>query len=1037
VTKSKTRVKRRVPSRTRSAEDSRRPVRAARAARPARPARPRAEAPLRKAPSSRAQRDGGPESEVVESSESTTPHSTFPIVGIGASAGGLEAFSQLLRDLPGDTGMAFVVVQHLAPRYESMLTELLSNTTTMPVTEVTEGMQVEVNNVYVIPPNTTMGIMNGVLHLVPRTETRGQHMPIDMFLRSLADDQMSRAIGVILSGTASDGAQGLKAIKAAGGITIAQDPKTARYDGMPRAAIAAGVVDFILPVDAIGQELTKISRHPYVARAQSEEGGAESTDGEGSHLQRIFFLLRSATGTDFTHYKHATIRRRIRRRMVLHKVDRLQDYVRFLQHNPAEIDNLYQDILIHVTGFFRDPETFESLKTDVFPKILEERRKGTPVRVWVPGCSTGEEAYSFAIALLETLEGDTNVPIQIFATDISQAAVDKARAGFYSESAVADLSQDRLRRFFSKADGGYRISKTIRDMCVFAKQDVTRDPPFSKLDLISCRNLLIYLGPTLQKRVLSIFHYALKPVGYLVLGTSETIGSYADLFTLADKRHKFYVRKQTLARPNLEFQPEYAVEPTDHGHVATRAVRTDVQREIDRVILGKYAPAAVVISSDMQVLHVRGDTGKYLQPAPGEASMNILKMAREGLAFELRNAVHLARKRNTAIRKQNIRVRQNGHFGEVDLEVAPIELIKGERHWLIVFHDGVAAEKPTRQPAKKSSRRVRGPHAQAQRLEEELGATREYLQSIIQDQEAINEELQSANEEILSSNEELQSTNEELETAKEELQSTNEELNTVNEELQTRNGEMSQVNSDLTNLLASVQIPIIMVSNDLRIRRFTPLVQKIFNIIPTDLGRPIGDFKPNLKVANLEQLIEQAIDTVSVKEMEVQDHEGRWYSMRLRPYKNVDNKIDGAVITLVDIDAIKNTNARTVAADQIVSDLVDIVQRPLAVLDQHGVLRKASRAFYRTFRISPQEAEGRLVYDLNDGTWNLPRLHVLLDELLSRQNRVEDYDIVVDHPHVGRKTWILNAVGIGDHTADSRLVLLAFASNEETDGDRS
>jgi len=964
----------------------------------------------------------------------------FPIVGIGASAGGLEAFTQLLRELPDTTGMAFVLVQHLAPKYDSMLTELLSNQTSLPVTEVTEGMRVEPNNIYVIPPNNTMGIMDGVLHLMPRLETRGQHMPIDLFLRSLADDQKGQAIGVILSGTASDGAMGLKAIKAEGGITLAQDPRSAKYDGMPRAAIAAGVVDFVLPIDGIAQELVKIGRHPYLAKPVAPEGVEESPDGDDS-LTRIFFLLRSATGSDFTHYKHATIRRRIRRRMILHKIERLGDYVTFLQHNPNEIENLYQDILIHFSGFFRAPETFEAMKQDLFPKIIADRQKGTSIRIWVPGCSTGEEAYSLAIALIEAGDAEGSLPIQLFATDISQLAVDRARAGFYSESALTDVSPERLRRFFVKSDGGYRISKTIRDMCIFAKQDVTRDPPFSKLDIISCRNLLIYLGSTLQRRVLSVFHYALRTGGYLILGSSEAIGSFGDLFSLIDRRHKFYLRKSSLSRPHFDFQPEYSVDPA-YGKptVDVTSTRTNLPIEIDRVILGRLAPAAVVISSDLQIVHVRGETGRYLQPAPGNATLHLLKMARDGLAYDLRNAIHLARKRHAAVRKEGIRVKQNGHTGLVDVEVVPVEIIKGETHFLVMFHD-VAGERPREEPVpagaappkprKEAAPRRGGTHAKIQRLEDELGTTRDYLQSIIQDQEAINEELQSANEEILSSNEELQSTNEELETAKEELQSTNEELNTVNEELQTRNIEMSQVNSDLTNLLGSVQIPIIMVSNDLRLRRFTPMVERIFNLIPSDVGRPIGDFKPNLQISNLEQMIVETIDTVSVRELEIQDLEGRWYSMRIRPYKSVENKIDGAVLTLVDIHAMKMNLASHATADRVVMAVADIVHRPLIVLDRRGRVVRASRAFYRRFRISPQEAEGRDVYELNEGSWNIPRLRALFEELISRQDRVEDYEIVLEHPQLGRKTWILNAIAVGGKADESRLVLVSCEAADE------
>ncbi len=580
---------------------------------------------------------------------------TFPVVGIGASAGGLEAFTQLLEFLPHDTGMAFVLVQHLAPKHESMLTELLSRATRMPVAEVKDGMKVESDHIYVIPPNTNMAILHGVLHLMPRPATLGQHMPIDYFLRSLAEDQKSTAIGVILSGTASDGALGLKAIKAEGGITFAQDEKTAKYDGMPRSAIAAGYVDFILAPDKIAKELARLGRHPYVSHVKVERAG-ELLAEDGDDFNKILIVLRAATGVDFTYYKHSTIQRRIVRRMVLLKIDDLKNYVKYLQANAGEVEALYNDILINVTGFFRDPETFEILTEKVFPSIMKNRSPDEPIRIWVPGCSTGEEPYSIAISLLEFL-GDraTSTPIQIFATDISEVAIEKARAGIFIENIALDVSPERLRRFFVKLESGYQISKTFRDICVFAKQNVVKDPPFSKLDLISCRNVLIYLGPVLQKKVMPILHYALKPDGLLVLGSSETIGGFADLFSLIEKKHKVYAKKMTALRPAFDFSnSDYQIEKVHFGK-ATSARETasfDVQKEADQIVMSRYVPAGVIINDDMEILQFRGRTGYYLEPAPGEASLNLLHMAREGLTFDLRTAIHKSRKADAPIKKK-------------------------------------------------------------------------------------------------------------------------------------------------------------------------------------------------------------------------------------------------------------------------------------------------------------------------------------------------------------------------------------------------
>ncbi len=877
-------------------------------------------APLEKAEISAPSKISGSQFKSAASEEraETQPSGSisFPIVGIGASAGGLEAFTQLLEHLPLDTGMAFVLVQHLAPRHESMLTELLSRATSMPVNEVIDGTPVEPNHVYVIPPNTDMAILQSGLRLLPRPEGHGQqHMPIDHFLRSLAEDQKSRAIGVILSGTASDGALGLKAIKAEGGITFAQDEATAKYHGMPRSAIAAGYVDFILPPNAIAQELTRIGRHPYVNRVKPESLGELSED--ETNFNKILAFLRSATSVDFTHYKPMTIKRRIMRRMVLHKIDDLKNYVRYLQTDTKEVAALYNDILINVTGFFRDQETFQSLVEKVFPVIMENRPADEPIRIWVPGCSTGEEPYSIAICLLEYL-GDraTNTPIQIFATDISDMAIDKARSGIYLENISAEVSKERLRRFFVKLANGYQITKTIRDICVFARQNVTKDPPFSKLDLISCRNVLIYLGPALQKKVMPIFHYALKPTGFLMLGSSETIGGFSDLFALMDKKHKVYAKKATMHRPHLEFSAsQHTPAPVELGKktFAKEWGRFDLQKEADQIVLRKFAPAGVIINDDGEILQFRGRTGPYLEPASGEASLNLFRMTREGLLFDLRTAFHKARKDEAPVKKQGLEVTYNGHTRKINLEVIPIKMEDSrERYFLVLFEDFTPLAAPELKKAKPKAAqpdktKSRGRDAETAHLKEELRVNKEYLQSIVEEQEATNEELRSANEEIQSSNEELQSTNEELETAKEELQSTNEELTTLNEELENRNFELSQANNDLLNLLGSVHIPIVMLGSDLRIRRFTPMAEKAFNVIPTDVGRKISDIKPNVNIPDLEKLVLDVADTLRTVEREVQDQEGHWYSLRLRPYKTAENKIEGVVITLVDINLQKRS----------------------------------------------------------------------------------------------------------------------------------
>ncbi|MGH9402340.1 MAG: chemotaxis protein CheB [Terriglobia bacterium] len=961
----------------------------------------------------------------------------FPVVGIGASAGGLEAFTQLLAHLPQKTGMALVFIQHLAPRYESALTELLSRATPIPVAEVKDGMVVEPDRIYVIPPNTNMVILNGRLHLMPRAQAQ-QHLPINYFLRSLAEELGNRAIGVILSGTASDGALGIKAIKAEGGITFAQDEKSAKYGDMPRNAAATGAVDFILEPAGIARELERIARHPYLRHSPAAEAAELPGEGEEA-LQKIFFLLRNAAGVDFTHYKHTTIKRRINRRMVLHKMQDLKDYVQYLRENRAELEALYQDILIHVTGFFRDPEAFLALKATVFPSLMKGRRSGAPVRIWAPGCSTGEEVYSIAIALLEFLGSAANATgIQIFATDISDAALAKARMGAYTESITTEVSPERIRRFFVKTTHGYQINKMIREMCVFARQDIIKDPPFSRLDLISCRNLLIYLGSNLQKKVLPIFHYALKPSGFLLLGSSETIGAFADHFSLVDKKHKIYAKKHMALRPptNFTLGAHGAERPPASKRIEEARSGFDVQKEADHILLARFAPAGVVVNQDLEILQFRGHTGAYLEPAPGQASLSLSKMVREGLLVDLRAAVQKAKRDDLPVKKQGVSVKSDGRFRDVDLEVIPIPGAPPEEpSFLVLFQEAAppAAPGPPKslmKGARANRVKAKAEERQVAQLKHELAHTKSELQSLIEEQDTINEELKSVNEESLSSNEELQSTNEELETAKEELQSTNEELTTLNEELQNRNLELGLANNDLLNLLASVNIPILMLGNDLRIRRFTPMAEKLLNLIPTDIGRPIGDIKPNFNVTHLDELITEAIDTVTIKEMEVKDRQDRWYSMRIRPYKTAENRLEGAVITWVDITTLKASLDYAAAYAQAI---VETARESLLVLDKHFHVKTANQTFYRAFQVAPGETENRLIYELGNGQWNIPRLRTLLEELLPQHTSFEDFEVNQEFPHIGCRDMLLNARQI----EQGGVTLILLAIEDVTDRKRS
>lgn len=947
----------------------------------------------------------------------------FPIVGIGASAGGLEAFTELLKNLPTNTGMAFVLIQHQAPSHVSLLPEIISRSTQMKVSAVEDGMTVEPDQVYVIPPGTDMAVLHGRLSLMAYKDYPTQHLPIDYFLRTLAKDRGGNAIGVILSGTASDGTLGLMAIKAEGGITFAQDA-TAKYDGMPKSAIAAGCVDLVLPPEAIARELVRISRYPMeLGRAAMAE-----TSFNQELLNKIYIILRESSGVDFTYYKPATMKRRIKRRMVLHKVERLEDYLKFLQSNSVEVNALYQDMLINVTVFFRDPESFLTLKNEVFPMIMEKRAPDAPVRIWVPGCSTGEEAYSIAIALLEYLgENATAVPIQIFATDIDDKALDAARSGRYPESISADVSPERLKRFFVKTDKGLQISKHIRDMCVFARHNLIKDPPFSRLDLISCRNVLIYLGPILQKKLLPIFHYALNPNGMLMLGTSETVGGFADLFTLIDKKYKAYIKKLTPLKPIVQFSTGDHTAETEHVAVTMRKeerVRVDLKKETDRLIISRYSPPFIVVNSEMDVLQFSGRTGPYIEHAPGDASLNLLRMAREGYLFELRKALDRAIKEGGAIRKDGLKSVYDNKIRNFDLEVIPVTHAGAERFFIIVFNEKLPPPPEKAEPEKGSKRKTRDKEMEG--LNQELSSTKEYLQSIIESQEMANEELRSANEEIQSTNEELQSTNEELETAKEELQSSNEELNTVNEELENRNDELTRLNDDLSNLLSSVRIPILILDRDLRIRRFTSLTEKVLNLIPTDIGRPITDIKPNFDIESFEETVRDVIDRITSSEREVRDLDGHWYRMRVLPYKTAGNRIEGAVVLFIDIDDLKRGVAEAIEAGDYAQAVFSVLRRPLLVLDHELKVLSASDSYLTMFGCAEKDIKGLLFHRICGGIWAIPLLRDTLEEAVSKEGSFSDLAIGIKNERLGKKALKVSGRLIRFGKVQKVLVVLEF-----------
>lgn len=934
---------------------------------------------------------------VTSGAEAAEP---FPIAGVGASAGGLAATSVLLQHLGPRPDVAVVVVHHLDPSHASSLVDIFSRITPLRVAVASEGMQVEPNHVYVVPPNAGLGITEGKLNLTPRLETGGLHLPIDRFFGSLARDRTVNALGVVLTGTGSDGTAGIRAIKAEGGVTLAQDA-SAEYRSMPDSAIATGCVDFVLSVEGIARELVGIG-----ARWRLPSSAA----GDAPELRRILAVLSRSSGIDFTNYKHNTMARRVGRRVVVNALASLRAYADLLESSPEEARLLCEDVLIHVTSFFRDPETFGALKTLVFPKLLEGRARDSCIRVWVPGCSTGEEVYSIAIGLLECLAeakvGD--IPIKLFGTDVSLAAIDRARKGKYTASIEHDLSPARLERFFTRADGAYQIRKEVRDLCVFARQDATRDPPFAGMDLISCRNLMIYLGSPLQDRLLPILHYALKEPGFLLLGSSETIRAFPG-FAALDAKNRIYLRTSAAPRLLFDFSDRQRSDSTD-DHIAAGGRASgplDVQREADRLILAEYAPPGVVITDDLAVVQFRGRTGPFLEPSPGVASLDLLRMVREDLRLPLRQAIDEARAKHVPIRRAATPMASGATPRSLEIEVIPFRAAStAQRFFAVQFRDVTPpGPRPVAEAAPAPD--VVQTAAESQ-VEQELASTRAYLQSVIEQSEASNEELKAANEEIVSSNEELRSTNEELQMAKEELQATNEELSTVNDEMAVRNVEATRLSDDLSNVLKSVELPIVLLGRDSRVRRFTPAAAKVFHVIAGDIGRPIGDIRQSIPSCDLTAMIAEVLEHLSAVTRTVQDEQGRWYELTARPYLTLDNRIDGTVITAFDVDALKRTSQRLGESQRYADSIIDTIRAGLVVLDGDLRVQSANRAFHELFGVSDQKIEGRKLDEMDGGHWNMGALKNRLQSL-DEDHKIEGYRLELELPRSGPRVFLLNA----------------------------
>ncbi len=823
----------------------------------------------------------------------------FPVVGIGASAGGLNAIQKLLENLPEKTGLAFVVIQHLAANQESMLSEILSRSTQMKVHKVTDGMPVEVNNIYVIPSGTAMTISGEKLKLHPKGAS---FKPIDEFLQSLAFERKAQAMGVILSGTGTDGTEGLKFIKAEGGITFAQDPKTAQYPDMPKNAIASETVYYVLSPQQIAKELYRIAKHPEIARQKIVEEVPSEPEENNTEIQTILSLLQASLNVNFANYKKSTIYRRIARRMIINKIESPKKYVNYLRTHKDELQALFDDLLIGVTSFFREPNTFAALKEKVFPNIIENQ----PIRVWIPGCSTGEEVYSIAIALEEFLEEKNIVgrEIQIFGTDVNEKNIEKARHGVYQKSIEDQIPQNQLKRFFLLTNGTYQVNKRIRDMCIFARHDLTRDPPFSNLSLIVCRNLLIYFDSKLQERITPLFHYGLRPNGFLVLGEAESVGRFNNLFEPLIKRGVIFRRKQ--AQPTFEVQLESSA-PYSMKRPAEKPEKADsinmLEKEIDKLLMKEYIPAALLLNNNLDVLFFRGKVNPYISVDAGVASLNANKIVKKELRAALQTAVYRAKKNQKDV-TETVYFDQGEESKAVNIHVRILKLPKIEEAFFFVLF----TEAPKRLPSLTQKGQQEADETKDQRIRElsdDLNSTKLTLQTIIEQQEATNEELRSAMEEVQSSNEELMSTNEELETSKEELQSTNEELSTLNEELKNRNQNLTVLNDDLNNLMASVDTAVVIVDNEYRIRRFTCQAQDLLRLMPADVEHSIIDIRLGIPIENLEKALNLAVNQLEITRMEIKDEKGRWYQVRIRPYLTQEKKVGGAILSFSDVTEMK------------------------------------------------------------------------------------------------------------------------------------
>ncbi|MGE5424838.1 MAG: chemotaxis protein CheB [Syntrophothermus sp.] len=880
--------------------------------------------------------------------------SSFPIIGIGASAGGLEALEQFFMNMPVNCRIAFVVIQHLAPDHKGMLKELLQRITEMAVHTVTDRMKVRPNNVYIIPPNRNMSILNGTLHLFEPVLTTGIRLPIDFFFRSLADDLREAAVGVVLSGMGSDGSIGVRAIKEVGGIVLVQDPASAKYDSMPKNAIDTVISDVIAPANELPEKLIEIFKHTPVLPVKSDKRKVSSI------LEKIIILMRIQTGNDFSRYKKNTLYRRIERRMGIHKISKIASYVKFLQENNAEVDILFKELLIGVTSFFRDFAVWDRLKKKFIPDLYNRLPHGHIVRAWVAGCSTGEEAYSLAIVFKEAQEllGATkHLNFQIFATDLDSSAIEKARKGLFPANIAADVSIARLSKYFVKQDDLYRISNEIREMVIFAPHNLIRDPPFTKLDFVSCRNLLIYLESDLQRKIITMFHYSLNPGGILVLGTAETNTLVPDNFTMLDSKLRIYQLIGPLKNEELMKLPiDFSKYPREMKTIPTIIGPDNIQNLTDQILMQQFAPPGVLVTADGDIIYISGSTGRFLTPAAGKANMNIFSMARENLRSELPVAIRKVSQGNEKVFLSNIFIETDGGSITADITLQKIEkpiALKGKI--LIIFNELPPRPNKGKKPSKKNLAET-GSGEEIMRLRDELQSTREEMQTS-------QEELKSTNEELQSTNEELQSTNEELTTSKEEMQSLNEELQTVNSELQKKIDDLARVNNDMSNLLNSIEIATLFLDRNLKIRQYTIPATKIFKLIPSDIGRLFTDQVTELIYPRMLEDAREVLRSLIFIEKSVPTIDGRWFSIRILPYRTMEDRIEGLVITYIEITDRKRVEDNLNETLLLYNTLLNDARFVIINLDSSGKITQINPEAERLFGTRKKEVQGCDFYD--------------------------------------------------------------------------